>query len=347
MKVAPILRELASRGLRGDLVHTGQHYDYEMSGVFFEQLGLAKPDAFLQVGSGPHGVQTGKIMVAFEEYLVGRTKPPSSVIVVGDVNSTMACALVAVKRGIRVVHVEAGLRSFDRAMPEEINRIVTDSVSDLLLVSDPAGIDNLRCEGIADEKVKFVGNVMIDSLVHQLPEAKALGMADRFGLSKGSYAIVTLHRPSNVDVDEKLRALAKFVGELANKVPVVFPIHPRTEKRMNDLGIRDALGAAKLTAPLGYREFLGLMSGTRIAVTDSGGIQEETSFLGIPCVTMRLNTERPVTITHGTNRLVGEDLALAMHVVDELLATPAKPAAIDGWDGRAAGRIVDALLAQP
>jgi UDP-N-acetylglucosamine 2-epimerase (non-hydrolysing) len=344
MKVAPILRELASRGLRGELVHTGQHYDYEMSGVFFEQLGLAKPDAFLQVGSGPHGVQTGKIMIAFDEYLAGRSEPPSSVVVVGDVNSTMACALVAVKRGIRVVHVEAGLRSYDRAMPEEINRLVTDSVSDLLLVSDPAGIENLRREGIAEEKVKFVGNVMIDSLVHQLPEAKALGMADLYGLSEGSYAIITLHRPSNVDVDDKLRALAKFVGQLANRLPVVFPIHPRTEKRMTHLGIRDELGSAKVTAPLGYREFLGLMSSARIAVTDSGGIQEETSFLGIPCVTLRANTERPVTITQGTNRLVGDDLALATRTVEELLATKMKPAAIDGWDGHAATRVADALL---
>ena len=344
MKVAPILRELASRGLRGELVHTGQHYDYEMSGVFFEQLGLPKPDAFLNVGSGPHGVQTGKIMIAFDEYLASRTEAPSCLVVVGDVNSTMACALVAAKRGIKVVHVEAGLRSFDRSMPEEINRLVTDSVSDLLLVSDPAGVENLRREGIADEKVKYVGNVMIDSLVQQLPQAKSLNIADAFGYPAGSYAVVTLHRPSNVDVDERLRALAKFVGALAEKLPVVFPVHPRTEKRLSDLAIRKDVGDARLTAPLGYREFIGLMSSARIVVTDSGGIQEETTFLGIPCVTLRLNTERPVTISQGTNRLVGDDLSLAMRTVDELLTVSMPRASITGWDGKAASRVVDALL---
>lgn len=341
MKVAPILRELASRGRRGVLVHTGQHYDYEMSGVFFDQLGLAQPDVFLQVGSGPHGVQTGKIMIAFDEYLASRSEAPAAVVVVGDVNSTMACALVAVKRGVKVVHVEAGLRSFDRAMPEEINRLVTDSISDLLLVSDPAGLTNLRNEGIPDEKVNFVGNVMIDSLVHQLAAADALEIPAQLGLTCGQYAVVTLHRPSNVDNDDRLRGLAAFVASLAVKLPVLFPIHPRTAKRLTELGA--TLGNAKTTSPLGYREFLSLMKSARIVVTDSGGIQEETSFLGIPCITLRTNTERPITITQGTNRLVGDDLELAMRTFDELLSARTSPAAIEGWDGKAASRIVDCL----
>jgi UDP-N-acetylglucosamine 2-epimerase (non-hydrolysing) len=348
MKVAPILRELTQRGrpLHGELIHTGQHYDYEMSGVFFEQLGLPKPEAFLNVGSAPHGVQTGRIMIAFEEHLLSRAERPRSVVVVGDVNSTMACALVAVKHRIPVVHVEAGLRSFDREMPEEINRLVTDAVSDLLLVSEPAGLENLRREGIPDSRIRYVGNVMIDTLVHQLPAAKALGMPAALGLTPGAYAIVTLHRPSNVDDDQRLRELAGLVGELAARMPVVFPVHPRTEKRIEELGLRDSLGSTRLSAPLGYREFLGLMESARLAVTDSGGIQEETTFLGVPCVTLRLNTERPVTITQGTNRLAGEDLAVARRFIDEIMAGQGtNPLPIDGWDGRAAARVVDALLA--
>lgn len=342
MKVAPILRELASRGIRAELVHTGQHYDYEMSGVFFEQLGLPKPDAFLDVGSASHATQTGKIMMAFDEYLTRRESPPACVVVVGDVNSTMACALVAVKRQIKVVHVEAGLRSFDRAMPEEINRIVTDSVSDLLLVSDPAGIDNLRREGIADDKVKFVGNVMIDSLVHQLAVADALDVPEQLGLERGTYAIATIHRPSNVDADDKLRAVASFLAKVATKLPVVFPAHPRTAKRIKELDVD--LGNTKVIAPLGYRDFLSLLKAARIVVTDSGGVQEETSFLGIPCITLRKNTERPVTITQGTNQLVGEDLDLALSAIEaDLAQTAVKSVAIAGWEGRAAQRIVDEL----
>jgi UDP-N-acetylglucosamine 2-epimerase (non-hydrolysing) len=345
MKVAPIMRELAKRGgpLRGELVHTGQHYDYEMSGVFFEQLGLPKPDVFLNIGSGSHGVQTGRIMVAFEEHLASRPEAPHSVVVVGDVNSTMACALVAVKRRIPVVHVEAGLRSFDRDMPEEINRLVTDSVADLLLVSEPAGIENLRREGIPDKRVRYVGNVMIDTLVQQLLEAKALEMPATLGLAPGTYAVVTLHRPSNVDEDGRLRALVELITDVSNRVPVVFPVHPRTEKRIRDLGLFNALTKVRVSPPLGYREFVGLMASARIAITDSGGIQEETSFLGIPCVTLRLNTERPVTIIQGTNKLAGDDLVLALRLVDQILAAP-KPASavIDGWDGHA---VVDAITA--
>jgi len=346
MKVAPILRELRARpgAPTAELVHTGQHYDFDMSGVFFEQLGIPAPDVHLQIGSAGHGVQTGRIMAAFDEYLAARVAPPRAVVVVGDVNSTMACALVAVKRGVRVAHVEAGLRSFDRAMPEEINRLVTDAVADLLLVSEPAGLENLAREGIADEKVRYVGNVMIDTLVDQLPAARALEMPRRFKLDGHAYAVVTLHRPSNVDDNQRLTALAEFLRDFAKQVPIVFPVHPRTEKRLTDLGLRDRLAGVQVTAPLGYREFVGLMAGARIVVTDSGGIQEETTHLGIPCVTLRSNTERPVTVTRGSNTLVGDDVDLAAKRIRDVLASaPPVACAIDGWDGHAAKRIVDAL----
>jgi UDP-N-acetylglucosamine 2-epimerase (non-hydrolysing) len=350
MKVAPILRELRARASApvAELVHTGQHYDFDMSGVFFEQLGIPAPDVHLQVGSASHGVQTGRIMAAFDDYLSGREKPPAVVVVVGDVNSTMACALVAAKRGIRVVHVEAGLRSFDRMMPEEINRLVTDAVSELLLVSEPAGLENLAREGILAAKVRYVGNVMIDTLVDQLPVARELDMPKRFGVAPRSFAVATLHRPSNVDCEERLVRLVDFLGDTAGRLPVVFAVHPRTEKRLAELGLRDRLvagGRVQLTAPLGYREFIGLMASARLVVTDSGGIQEETTYLGIPCVTLRSNTERPVTVTRGSNVLVGDDLMVAVNAVSAALndALPTAPA-IEGWDGRAALRIVDELL---
>jgi UDP-N-acetylglucosamine 2-epimerase (non-hydrolysing) len=349
MKLAPLLRELARCGqLRGILVHTGQHYDHAMSGVFFEQLRMPSPDVHLEVGSASHGVQTGRIMVAFEDCLAARAAPPRGVVVVGDVNSTMACALVAVKRGIPVAHVEAGLRSFDRTMPEEINRIVTDAISDLLLVSEPAGLENLAREGIPAERVRYCGNVMIDSLVDQLPAARALEMPARSGVSRGAYAVATLHRPSNVDTPGRLHELIAFLQRVGGELPVVFPVHPRTDKMLGELGLRDALasgGRVRPTPPLGYREFLGLMEGARLVVTDSGGIQEETTYLGVPCVTLRASTERPVTVTQGTNTLVGEDLDRAWDVCASLLCQapgPAQP--IDGWDGRAATRVVDALV---
>ena len=349
MKLAPLLRELAGRGVRATLVHTGQHYGHDMSDVFFEQLGMPRPTVHFEIGSASHGVQTGRILVAFEEYLAARPAPPKGVVVVGDVNSTMACALVAVKRGIPVAHVEAGLRSFDRAMPEEINRIVTDSISDVLLVSEPAGLDNLEREGVPHERVRYCGNVMIDSVVDQLPSAKALDMPGRIGLRRGEYAVATLHRPSNVDVPARLRELIAFLQRMANELPVVFPVHPRTEKMLTELGLRDELARddrARLIPPLGYREFLSLMEGARLVVTDSGGIQEETTYLGIPCVTLRANTERPVTDTRVTNTLVGDDLPRAWSVCASVLHGSFKRAVpIDGWDGRAACRIIDALVA--
>lgn len=350
MKVAPIMHELAERksDLTTELVHTGQHYDFEMSGVFFDQLGIAAPHVHLQVGSGSHGVQTGRIMSAFDEYLAARPQPPRAVIVVGDVNSTMACALVAVKRGIPVAHVEAGLRSFDRAMPEEINRVVTDVVADLLLVSEPAGLENLTREGLPSERIRYVGNVMIDTLVKQLPDARSLAMAERHGMRRGDYAVVTLHRPSNVDVDDRLRKLVELLRRLADRLPVVFPAHPRTEKRLAELGLKDELtcnARVHFTAPIGYREFVGLMETARLVVTDSGGIQEETTHLGVPCVTLRANTERPATVTSGTNTLVGENLDDAWRAIEQILEGHYKKSrSIDGWDGRASSRVVDALL---
>jgi UDP-N-acetylglucosamine 2-epimerase (non-hydrolysing) len=348
MKVAPVLRELARRGqVRATLVHTGQHRGYHMSGVFFEQLGIQPPDIELDIASGS-GVQATRIMAAFDAYLTARDAPPLGVVVVGDVTSTMACALVSAKHGIPLAHVEAGLRSFDRTMPEEIHRIVTDSVSDLLLVSEPGALDNLAREGIPDARIRYCGNVMIDSLLDQLPAARALDMPSRLGVSRGAYTIATVHRPSNVDSPNRLRQLIALVQRMSETLPVLFPVHPRTARMLAELGLTDALardGRARLLPPLGYREFLGLMEGARIVVTDSGGIQEETTCLGIPCITLRANTERPVTVSHGTNSLAGEDLDRAMSLYSSYLRDRPKPStAIDGWDGHAAVRVVDALF---
>lgn len=350
MKVAPILRALRERSsnLVPSLVHTGQHYDFEMSGVFFEQLGIDAPTVSLQVGSGSHGAQTGRLMSSFEAHLLGLPDLPRGVLVVGDVNSTMACALVATKLGIAVAHVEAGLRSCDRTMPEEINRLVTDAVADLLLVSEPSGLDNLVREGVDPSRIHYVGNVMIDSLIDQLPAARALEMAKQLGVRPREYALVTLHRPSNVDSPERLAALAELVERIAKITTVVFPVHPRTRHKLEELGLAARLAAApgvRLCAPLGYREFLGAMDTARVVVTDSGGIQEETTHLGVSCITLRSNTERPITITQGTNVLVGDSVEDAWNAVQARLVNPALPAApIDGWDGRAAHRIIDVLL---
>ena len=349
MKIAPILRALATR--RPDeapiLVHTGQHYDFEMSGVFFEQLGMRAPDVHLNVGSGRHGAQTGKVMTALEEHVLGMAEPPRAIVVVGDVNSTLAGALVGAKLQIPVVHVEAGLRSFDRSMPEEINRLATDAVSDLLLVSEPAGLVNLAAEGVAASRIVYTGNVMIDSLVDQLPAARALGIPARLNVTPRDYAVVTLHRPSNVDDPDRLRELVRFVGELSARFATVFPMHPRTSTRIRELGLEKEIAgspALRVVAPLGYREFLGLMAEARVVISDSGGIQEETTYLDIPCITLRANTERPVTITSGTNTLVGDDLATAWTAIDVVARGEAKHASpIEGWDGRAAERIADAL----
>lgn len=346
MKMAPILDALkAHPSIRPFLVHTGQHYDTEMSRVFFDELGLPKPDRDLEVGSDTHGRQTGRIMVAFDDLLEGRET--RLVLVVGDVNSTMACSLVAVKRGIPVAHVEAGLRSRDRGMPEEINRIVTDAVSDLLFATSPDAIDNLLAEGVAREKIHLVGNPMIDTLRRHLPAARSRGTVERMGLTARGYAVVTLHRPRNVDDPAGLQGILGSLQDLARRIPVVFPVHPRTAERIRQTGFR-AEGGLRLTEPLGYLDFLAIMDRARFLLTDSGGIQEETTALGVPCVTLREQTERPVTLTHGTNRLAPWPLTaegILGSYREARRQGRAEPGARrpDGWDGHAADRIVAAL----
>jgi UDP-N-acetylglucosamine 2-epimerase (non-hydrolysing) len=351
MKVAPVLRALRSRhhGLQCRLVHTGQHYDAAMSDVFFRDLDIPPPDAHLGVGSGPHGAQTGRIMAAFEEYLLATATVTRGVVVVGDVNSTLACALAAVKLEIPVAHIEAGLRSFDRTMPEEINRVVTDAVADLLLVSEPSGEGNLRQEGVSPDRIRFVGNVMIDTLVRERAAARGLDMRERLSLGTHPFAFVTLHRPSNVDGARQLSDVIAFLLRTAARLPVVFSIHPRTEGRLKEFGQLDMLVSSpgmRCLPPLGYHETLGLLESAALVITDSGGIQEETSFLGVPCLTLRANTERPVTVDLGTNTIVGDDWNRAEAIIDDVLAGRYKKGAvIPGWDGRAAERVTDALLA--
>jgi UDP-N-acetylglucosamine 2-epimerase (non-hydrolysing) len=337
MKIAPVLRAIDKMqpGFTAVLVHTGQHYSPELSDVFFEQLGIRKPDAHLEAGSGTHGQQTAKVLEAFEAFLLAASPRVDAVMVVGDVNSTIAAALAAAKLQTPVIHLEAGLRSFDRGMPEEINRLATDAISDLLLVSEPAGDVNLRNEGVPAARVRYVGNVMIDTLAHHLPQVTK---------GSGDYALVTLHRPSNVDTRESLTAIAEFLGEIASRVRVVFPAHPRTKARLEEFGLLRDVQGVSLLPPQGYLENLGLMSGARFVMTDSGGIQEETSYLGVPCLTLRENTERPSTLSHGTNTLIGRDFALGLRLVEDILGgLYKKSAGIPGWDGHAAERVVAAL----
>jgi UDP-N-acetylglucosamine 2-epimerase (non-hydrolysing) len=349
MKVAPILRALAEHTspCRVRLIHTGQHYDETMSAIFFAQLGTPAPSIHLGAGSGTHGAQTARVLAAFEEHLLGAEDPSCGAVVVGDVNSTMACALAAVKLGIPVAHVEAGLRSFDRTMPEEINRIVTDAISDVLFVSEPSGAENLTHEGIPVGRIHYVGNVMIDSLVSSLAAARALDMPQRLGLSGAPYAYVTLHRPANVDVGARLEALVDFLRTAAHLLPIVLPVHPRTRRRLEELQLLEVLASApgvRLLDPLGYRESLGLMASSRVVITDSGGVQEEATYLEVPCLTLRSNTERPATVTHGTNSIVGTDLAQALDLIAAALAGRHKKGRpIPGWDGQAARRIVSVL----
>jgi UDP-N-acetylglucosamine 2-epimerase (non-hydrolysing) len=342
MKMAPVLHGLrAYPKLRAYLVHTGQHYDEEMSRVFFGELGLPKPDRDLEVGSDGHAQQTAKIMTRFDEVVAERK--PRLVLVVGDVNSTLACSLVAVKRGIEVAHVEAGLRSRDRTMPEEINRLVTDAVSDLFFATSPDAVENLVAEGVAREKIHLVGNPMIDTLRLHLPAARERRAASRFGLQEGNYALVTLHRPSNVDQPALLAAIVEALEQLSTRIPVIFPVHPRTRIRIGDLGRRPAAGL-HLCDPLGYVEFLSLQASARFVLTDSGGVQEETTALGVPCLTLRANTERPITISEGTNRLLGTDPAsivpAAFAILDGGHVPPRSPAL---WDGHAGERIAAVL----
>ncbi|HLP16936.1 MAG TPA: UDP-N-acetylglucosamine 2-epimerase (non-hydrolyzing), partial [Bacteroidota bacterium] len=306
MKIAPIARAFKRNGdIRHVIVHTGQHYDDAMSEVFFRDLEIPEPEIFLGVGSGTHAVQTAKILIAFER-VVSEIRP-DAVIVVGDVNSTLACSLVCAKMSVPVAHVEAGLRSFDRTMPEEVNRIVTDAMADWLFVSEPSGVENLRREGIPDEKVFFVGNVMIDTLVHYRAHRAIPPIVNRLGLTKRGYVVMTMHRPGNVDTREDLERLVRLIGDIAAHATVVFPMHPRTKKMLVSCGLLTAMPRECLvTEPMPYGEFITLCEHAACVVTDSGGIQEETTYLGVPCITMRKNTERPITVTQGTNTLMGE-----------------------------------------
>jgi UDP-N-acetylglucosamine 2-epimerase (non-hydrolysing) len=344
MKIAPIAHRLALRPeVRHVLVHTGQHYDQNMSKVFFADLEIPEPSIHLGVGSGSHAQQTAKVMMAFEAVI--EQERPDLVVVVGDVNSTMAATLVASKLDVPVAHVEAGLRSFDRTMPEEINRIVTDSIADLLLTPSRDGDANLLREGVDPARIRFVGNVMIDSLLRFLPRARATRAWERFGLSPGEYALVTLHRPSNVDDRETLGGLLQLLGRLAEKLPVLFPIHPRTRKMVQEFGLEPQQQALQLADPIGYLDFVALEDQARMVLTDSGGIQEETTVLGVPCLTLRNNTERPVTISDGTNRLVGQDPAAIWSAALAVLDGPRGPGRVpEFWDGQAAERVVSALL---
>jgi UDP-N-acetylglucosamine 2-epimerase (non-hydrolysing) len=345
MKVAPLARAFAAhRDVRHLIVHTGQHYDEAMSDVFFHDLEIPRPDIFLGVGSGTHAEQTAKVMTAFEA--VAAEHRPDAVIVVGDVNSTLACSIVCAKMSIPVAHVEAGLRSFDRTMPEEINRLVTDAVADWLFVSEPSGMENLKREGAGEEKVFFVGNVMIDTLVHSRARAHGSAILDTLGVQAGGFVLVTLHRPSNVDARESLERLITLLTRIAARSPIVFPMHPRTMKMIESFGLKDTLPAGCRTiAPQGYIDFMALLEQAACVVTDSGGIQEETTYLGIPCITLRANTERPVTISQGTNRLLGDDYDGAVAAVDLALSGAWPKGSIpDLWDGHAAERIAAIVL---
>jgi UDP-N-acetylglucosamine 2-epimerase (non-hydrolysing) len=349
VKVAPLVEAFRLHGITQYLVHTGQHYDREISGLLFEDLGLPEPDINLGVKSGSHAQQTAEIMRRFEPVL--EQERPNMVVVVGDVNSTIACALVAVKMNIPVAHVEAGLRSFDRSMPEEINRILTDAISDLLFASEPSAVENLTREGTASERIHLVGNVMIDTLLRHRDRARCLPTLETLGLKNGAgpvpFAMVTLHRPSNVDSPIELRRWLEALRELNRRVPVIFPIHPRTQRQIAAHHLERLLDGIRSTGPMGYLEFLGLLSHAALVVTDSGGIQEETTALGIPCLTVRDSTERPITLHVGSNRLVGSDPQKMLSAAHEVLDGKAPRGRIpDLWDGGAAERIAQVIACQ-
>ena len=352
MKVAPLFkacaalnRETRNGGPKFEcrLVHTGQHYDEKMSDVFFRELGIPAPDVNLEVGSGSHAAQTAQVMLKFEPVLLA--EKPDWVVVVGDVNSTVACTLVASKLGIKVAHVEAGLRSFDRAMPEEINRLVTDCLADLLLTPSEDANENLRREGVPEHKIKLVGNIMIDSLVDNLPKARASTILQRLNLEPEKFVYATLHRPSNVDHRESLASIMASLRSLAAQLPVVLPIHPRTRKMLQDFGLSsiDAPGL-KVVEPIGYHDSLCLTEHARLVLTDSGGLQEESTWFRTPCLTLRANTERPVTVTQGSNRLTMLS-SLAADIGQRLNAPRRLGTVPPLWDGQAAGRICDSLVA--
>lgn len=343
MKAAPVIATLADHeGIEQSLVHTGQHYDANMSDIFFQQLGLPEPEANLNVGSGSHAIQTAQIMIRCEEFLLARR--PDIVLVYGDVNSTVAAALVCAKLLIRVGHVEAGLRSFDRTMPEEINRLLTDQMADVLFTPSEDGNTNLAHEGIASDKIYLVGNVMVDTLVRLLPLAPENIQRTRFGI-EGAYGLVTLHRPSNVDHPTLLEHIFAALVEISQSIPIIFPVHPRTRQYLKTCSEQHRKSNIHLVEPLGYLDFLALQRQAMLVITDSGGIQEETTFLGIPCLTVRKNTERPVTVTIGTNVLVGQDMEHLKGAVDSILSGRPKTGAIPPlWDGKASERIAEVLV---
>ena len=355
MKMAPILRAFAANtpAIPALLVHTGQHYDRDMSDKLFEDLHLPRPDINLEVGSGSHAVQTAEVMRRFEPVL--DEHKPSCILVVGDVNSTLACTLVGVKKGIPVVHVEAGLRSYDRAMPEEINRVLTDQVADILYTTERSAADNLAREGIEGDRVRFVGNVMIDSLISNRDVArqpadtlKAAGIDPSILNTDRGYGVVTMHRPSNVDHPEILQSLLGVLREISASQPLVFALHPRTKGNIERFGLESLIDRERMIIlpPQGYLEMLGLMASARIVLTDSGGLQEETTALGIPCLTMRENTERPITVEQGTNTMVGRDVEAIRHHAAEILAGRSKSGRTpELWDGHAAERIAADLAA--
>ena len=349
MKVAPIYAEMKRRSSEflPMIVHTGQHYDAAMSDSFFDDLGMPKPDVHLGVGSGSHAVQTAKIMTEFEPVVLEHK--PDWVLVVGDVNSTIACALVCAKLGIKVAHVEAGLRSRDRTMPEEINRILTDSISDLLFTTSQDADENLRQEGIPLGRVRFVGNVMIDSLLEHLKIAENSTIREDLAIKAGEYAVTTLHRPSNVDDKEVFSGILDALLSVSEKLPIIFPVHPRTRAKIAEFGFTDTIVASniRLIDPLGYLDFMRLYSGAKIVLTDSGGLQEETTVLGIPCLTLRHNTERPITIEMGTNILVGTDPSKIKQAASDALSgegLQSSKRVPPLWDGKASPRICDELL---
>ena len=351
MKIAPVMAALKASGFfEVHLVHTGQHYDAAMNHQYFEALNIPLPDTNLEVGSGSHAVQTAEIMRRFEPVL--DHEQPAAVLVVGDVNSTLACTLVAAKKGVPVVHVEAGLRSYDRGMPEEINRVLTDQISDLLFTTEPGARDNLLREGIAASRIHFVGNVMIDTLHHNLKQAVApaqtLRLAGRENFLNGGkdYAVLTLHRPSNVDDAGILKNLLATVCEISLQTPVIFPMHPRTRTMIEQFSLSPVLGIPSVVTlpPLGYLEMLGLMKDARLVLTDSGGVQEETTALGVPCITLRNNTERPITVDEGTNTIVGQDPKRIMAAFDDIVSHGGKAGRIpELWDGQASLRIATVL----
>src|SRR5688572_180684 len=348
MKVAPIVAAMKARPQKFQplVVHTGQHYDADMSDSFFRDLQLPQPDTHLGVGSGSHAAQTAAVMERFEPVVL--REKPDWVLVVGDVNSTVACALVCVKLGVKVAHVEAGLRSRDRSMPEEINRLLTDQISDLLFTPSHDADENLLAEGIPRERIRLVGNVMIDSLQKSLNVARTLQTKEQLGLSGVDYALLTLHRPSNVDLRESFERILAALEVITAKLPIVFPVHPRTKKTIAELGLSARVASIKdlrTVEPLGYLDFLNLSSSARLVLTDSGGIQEETTALGIPCLTLRENTERPITVEMGTNVVVGTDTTKIIAAANAALNGSAKKTASQPplWDGRTSERILDAL----